>query len=170
MDLMSAAALASLLSFVVFVLIARWHVVPWLRARERANALVPLIWVHAFRHVALQIFSAQKFGLAVSSSARDEIAYGDLLGMIIAVAAIVALRYRARIAIPLVWLLAAEATVDLVNATILGACERLFTAASGVTWLILTFYVPVLWISLVLIVWQLMVRQGQPLMMRYSRG
>src|SRR5262245_45588656 len=67
-----AAGLAFLLSFVAFGLIAAWHVVPWLRTLARAEALVALIWVQAFRHVALQIFSAQKFGFAVSDAVRDE--------------------------------------------------------------------------------------------------
>jgi len=167
MDLMSAAALASLLSLVVWGLIAVWYVAPWLRSRDRASALAPLIWVHAFRHVALQIFSAQAFGFAVSAGARDQIAYGDVAGMLLAVAALVALQYRARIAIPLVWLLAVEAAIDLVNASAVGAREQLFAAASGVTWLILTFYVPLLWISLILIVWQLFARRGERLIGRY---
>jgi hypothetical protein len=90
MDLMSAAALASPLGFVVRGLIAPWYVVPWLPVRDRADALAPLIWVHA--------------------------------------------------------------------------------AASGVTWLILTFYVPLLWVSLGLIVWQLVARRGEPLIERpYAR-
>jgi hypothetical protein len=34
---------------------------------------------------------------------------------------------------------------------------------AGVTWLILTFYVPLLWVSLGLIVWQLYARRQEPL-------
>jgi hypothetical protein len=40
MDPAMAATLAWGLSFVVFGLIAFWYVVPWLRARGRADALV----------------------------------------------------------------------------------------------------------------------------------
>ena len=158
-----AAALASLLSLVAFGLIAAWYVVPWLRLQDRATALVALIWVQAFRHIALQIFSAQKFGLAVSERARDEIAIGDVAGMLLAIAAIIALRRGARISIVLVWALALETFGDLVNSTVAGMRERLFESASGVTWMILTFYVPVLWISLLLIVWQLLQRRNEPL-------
>jgi len=163
MGLMSAAALASMLSFVMFAIMAAWYVVPWLAARPRAEALVPLLWVHAFRHVALQIYSAQHTGFAVSDGVRDRIAAGDVVGMILAMVSIVALHDRARIAPVLIWVFVAETVYDLVDSTIAGVREQLFASASGVTWLILTFYVPLLWVSLALIVWQLYARRHEPL-------
>ena len=163
MPLTLAAGLASLLSFVAFGLIASWYVVPWLRAQERADALIALLWVHAFRHIALQIFSAQQFGFAVSDGARDQVAIGDTAGMILAVATIIALRYRVRGSILLAWALAAETFYDLASSTIAGVGERFFEKAAGVTWMILTFYVPVLWVSLGLVVWQLLARRLEPL-------
>jgi hypothetical protein len=48
----------------------------------------------------------------------------------------------------LVWVFVAETVLDLANSTIAGIREELFSTASGVTWLILTFYVPLLWVSL----------------------
>jgi hypothetical protein len=158
----AAAALASAFSFIVFLLMATWYVVPWLKSRSRADALTVLLWVHAFRYVALQIFSAQKFGFAVSYSARDQIAAGDVIGAILAVSAIVALRYKARVSIGLTWLFVAATAFDLANSTIAGVDEHLFESAAALTWLILTFYVPILWISLGLIVWQLLIKQKEP--------
>ena len=163
MSLMSAAALASFLSFIMFGMMAALYVAPLLAARQRAAALIPLLWVHAFRHVALQIYSAQQFGFAVSDAARDEIAAGDVACMVLAVISLVALHYRMRMAPILVWVLVAATIVDLVNATIAGVREELFAAASGLTWLILTFYVPLLWVSVGLIVWQLCSRRREPL-------
>ena len=163
MTLPSAAAVASLLSFALCVIVAVLYVAPWLGTQQRADALAPLLWVHAFRHVALQIFSAQQFGFAVSDDARDQIAGGDVIGMILAVAAIVALHYRVPAAPLLVWVFVAETAFDLVNSTIAGIREQLFASASGVTWLILTFYVPLLWASLGLVAWQLHARRHEPL-------
>src|SRR6266436_6908970 len=115
MSPMSAAALASVLSFVVFAIMTVLYVAPWLATRQRAEALTPLLWVHAFRHVALQIYSAQQFGFAVSDGTRDQIAAGDVIGMILAVAAIVALRWRIRMtALLVVWVFIAETVFDLV--------------------------------------------------------
>jgi hypothetical protein len=163
MTLTSIAGLANVLSFVVFALMAAWYVAPWLESRPRAEALTPLLWVHAFRHVALQIFSAQKFGFVVSDGARDHIAAGDVLGMILAVSAIIALHYRARIALLLIWALVAETAFDLVYTSLIGIREQLYATASGLTFLIVTFYVPLLWVSLGLIAWQLYSRRHEPL-------
>jgi hypothetical protein len=168
MSPMSAAALASLLSFVVFAIMTVLYIAPWLATRQRAEALIPLLWVHAFRHVALQIYSAQQFGFAVSDGARDQIAGGDVTAMILAVISIVALHYRVRMAHVLVWVLVVETIVDLVNATIAGVREQLFATASGLTWLILTFYVPLLWVSIGLIAWQIYSRRQEPLALAHA--
>src|SRR5260370_35254416 len=113
MSLMSAAALASVLSFIMFAIMAINYVAPWLATQPRAEALTPLLWVHAFRYVALQTHSAQQFGFAVSDGARDQIAIGDVIAAILAVIPIVALHYRARFAPLLVLVLVAEGTFDL---------------------------------------------------------
>jgi len=163
MSLTLAAALANALNLVIFIMMTAWYVIPWLARRERADALVPLLWIQAFRHVALQIFSAQRFGFAVSDAGRDQIAAGDLIGMFLAIAAISSLRYRWRIAPLLIWALVAETAFDLVYTTALGVREQLFASASGLTWLIVCFYVPLLWISLGLVVWQMHSRRDEPL-------
>jgi len=163
MSLMSAAALAQVVSFVLWVMIAAWYVVPWLATQPRAEALIPLLWVHAFRYVALQIFSSQQFGFAISDASRDQIAFGDLIATILAVISIAALHYRVRWAPVLVWVFAVEATSDLINATVAGVRDQAFATASNVSWLILTFYVPLLWVSLGLMVWQLYARRQEPL-------
>jgi hypothetical protein len=163
MNLTGVAGFASVLSFVVFIMLAAWHVAPRLASRDLAQALVPLVWVHAFRHVALQIYSAQRFGFAVSDGARDQIAAGDVIGMMLAIVALIALHYRARAAVLLVWVLVVESAFDLIQTTILGIQEQLYATASGVTFLIVTFYVPMLWVTLGLMVWQLVSRRNEPL-------
>jgi hypothetical protein len=164
MDTTQALLLANTLSFVVYAIIAFWYVVPWMQKQERAIALIPLLWVHAFRHVALQVFSAQRAGLVVPDSFRDQIAFGDVAGMILALLALIALRRRARLAIPITWLFVALTAADLVNALVRGMREGMLGTAYGVTWLILAFYVPALWTTLALIVWQLVSRRHQALL------
>lgn len=160
MNLATAGILAMTLSFAAFIAAACWYVAPWLSRRSPAAALIPLLWVHAFRHVALQILSAQKSGFPVSDALRDDILYGDLLGMVLALLAIFAVRNRLGFAIPLVWLFVAATALDLVYGSIGGMREGLLGEASGLTWFILTFYVPLLYTSLGLIVWQLL-RRGR---------
>ncbi|PZC49043.1 MAG: hypothetical protein C1O27_000412 [Chloroflexi bacterium] len=163
MDLTAAAMLANLLSFVVFLLLGIWYIAPRLATAGKANALTFLLWVHAFRHVALQVFSSQEMGFPISDGLRNEIVYGDLAGMVLALVAIIALRFRFRFATWLIALFVVATVVDLTNALIGGIDEKLFDHASGVTWIILTFLVPLLWVSLGMIVWQLWSRRREPI-------
>ncbi|MSQ24610.1 MAG: hypothetical protein EXR58_08745 [Chloroflexi bacterium] len=162
MDLTVAAFLAIALSLIVFILLGVWLVAPRLRVVGRAEALTALLWIHAFRHIALQAYSAQAVGSSVSAGLRDKIVYGDVLGMVLAVGAIAALRYRAPLSVALVWLFVAETIVDFSNAMMGGISEKLFAEAQGLTWLILTFYVPLLCVSLGMIIWQLVTRHREP--------
>ena len=164
MDTTQALLLANTLSFVVYAILAFWYVVPWLKNHERAVALTPLLWIHAFRHVALQVFSAQRAGLVIPDGFRDQIAFGDVAGMVLALLALIALRLRARLAIPITWLFAAITAADLVNALVRGMREGMLGTAYGVTWLILAFYVPALWTTLALIVWQLVSRRDRAIL------
>jgi hypothetical protein len=51
--------------------------------------------------------------------------------------------------------------LDLGNAAVMGIREHLFDKATDVSWLILTFYVPALWVSVALVVWRLWTRRGE---------
>jgi hypothetical protein len=159
-DLTAAALLAMVLSFVVFATAAAWYAVPRMRAVALAAAITPLLWIHAFRYVALQLISAQEFGFAIPDPTRDQIVYGDLIGMVLALATLYALRYRWRLAIPLAWVFVATTVIDLGNAAVMGIREDLFDKAADVSWLILTFYVPALWVSVVLVAWRLWTRRS----------
>ena len=161
MSLTAAAALAVILSFAVCAMMATWYLAPWLGTRTRAEALTFLLWVQVFRYVALQIFSAQQFGFAVSDAGRDQIAFGDVAGTVLALLAIIALRYRLGMATVLTWVVVAETAWDLANVTAIGVREQLFAKAFGSTWLIVTFYAPLLWVALALTVWQLLSRHRE---------
>ena len=163
MDVTTAAYAASTLSFIFGITAAVWYVVPWLRLRDRATALIPLLWIHALRYVAFQVFSAKATGFDVPVDIRDRIAYGDALSALLAFAAIAALHYRTVIGIVLAWLFSVVGIVDLVSAMVGGIQADLFAKAAGTTWFILTFYVPVLWVSHGLIIWQLLSRRREPL-------
>ena len=158
LSLTLAAVLSMFASFAVFGLATAWYAVPWLRDRPFELAVVPLLWTHAFRYVALQLFSAQQFGLTASNSAVKEIAYGDLVGAALAVAALVALRRRWSGARLLIWVFVVATVVDLGNALRVGLAESLFDTAHDMSLMILTFYVPMLWISVGLVVWLLLRR------------
>jgi hypothetical protein len=113
--------------------------------------------------MALQAFSAQRDGFPISDGGLKEIVIGDLGGMVIALATLVLLRYRVRLAIPLAWLLVGTTIYDTFLNIRGGIREHLMGAARGVTWMILGFYVPLIIVSLALIAWQLYSRRGEAL-------
>jgi len=80
-----------------------------------------------------QVFSAQRAGLVVPDSLRDQIAYGDVAGMMLAVLALVALRAHAGFAIPLVWLFVVATVADLLNSLVGGIRAGMLGSAHGVT-------------------------------------
>jgi len=53
MSAFSVLSVQSTLSLIAFVLIARWDVAPRLAPLSRDDALVPLLWVNAFRSAAV---------------------------------------------------------------------------------------------------------------------
>ena len=161
--LIPAQAGAQFISLFVYALIAKWYVAPWLGGLKRADAITALLWVHVFRYVALMIFSAQRDGFPISNEGLFDIVIGDVAGAAIALMAIFALRFRLRLGIALAWLLGAETVFDTVTNIRGGVREHLMGAASGTTWLILVFYVPLIVVSVVLLVWQLSTRHGETL-------
>jgi len=158
-----AQASAQFLSLFIFAAIAAWYVAPWLKARPRADALIALLWVHVFRYVALQVFSAQEHGFPISDQGAIEIVVGDVVGAAIAFVTIALLRYGVRLAIPLAWLLVAETAYDTVTNIRGGVREHLMGAASDTTWFVLAYFVPMVVVSTVLIAWQLYSRRHEAL-------
>jgi hypothetical protein len=163
MELKAALGLPQMLSIVVFLTLARWYVMPWLMLQQRATALIALLWPHAFRYVALQVYSAAGAGFPISPAAANRIVYGDVGGMLLALIAITALRHQARTAIALVWLVVISTAADTILNVSHGVREHLFGAATGVTWMIVAFYVLLLMVTAGLMVWQLYSRRGEPL-------
>src|SRR5579864_3114481 len=158
-----AQAAAQFISLIVFASAARWYVAPWLTAQPRAAALSALLWVHVFRYVALQVFAAQHEGFPISAGGAMEIVIGDVAGAVIAFLAIAALRARSQIGVWLAWLLALETALDTYANIRGGVREHLMGAATGVTWMVLAFFVPMVVVSGVLIVWQLVSRRSEAL-------
>jgi hypothetical protein len=158
---MVASLIATALAFVFAALFAGWYTVPWMRQRPAAVAISACLWVHALRIVALQILSARRFGFEIPLGAAQLIAWGDVLGAGLAVLGIWLLRRRSAAAITVLWLFLIETAVDLSYGTVVGIRHHATATAHDLTWLILNFYVPVLWVTLVLAAWQITTRRAE---------
>ena len=143
------------LALAAYALIAWWYVAPRLSGLPREVALVPLLWVHAFRIVGGTILAPGAADAAVPAEFRTMIGLGDITTALLALVALVALRYRTRWAIALVWVVLGVGMLDTVNAIIQSMRFSVFTYPLGVNWVIVTMYVPALLVSSVLIFIQL---------------
>ncbi len=144
------------LSLVVYALIGFWYVAPRLSRLPREAALVPLLWVHAFRIVGGTILAPGAVDAGVPMDFRVMVGYGDLATAFLALLALIALRARFRGAVALVWLFIIVGMLDTVNAIIQSLRYSVFTYALGVNWVIVTIYVPALLVSSLLIFMQLL--------------
>ena len=120
LDQSAIFGLQFLLSLVVYVLIAKWYVAPWLAGKPVEQALVPLILPHAFRHMGLLFLVPGVVAEPLPPEFADPAAYGDLAAGLLAILALVALRGGWGAALPLVWLFNVVGTVDLFYAVFRG--------------------------------------------------
>jgi hypothetical protein len=156
-----ASLIATALAFVFAVAFAVWYVVPWMRQRPAAVTIAVCLWVHVLRIVALQIFSARRFGFDIPLGVAHQIAWGDVLGAVLALLGVWLLRRGSFAAIPVLWVFVVESVLDLANGAVLGIRHHATDTAHDLTWVILNFYVPVLWVTLALVVWQLATRRTE---------
>src|SRR6266508_3714849 len=144
------------LSLVAYALIAFWYVAPRLSKLPLETALVPLLWVHAFRTVGGTILAPGSVEVGVPMAFRVMIGYGDLATAFLALLALIALRARFPGAIAWVWLCMIVGNLDTLNAIIQSVRYNVFSYALGLNWVIVTIYVPALLVSSLLIFMQLL--------------
>ena len=150
------------LSVLAYALIAWWYVAPRLSGLPRDAALVPLLWVHAFRIVGGTILAPGSVDAGVPMAFRAMVGLGDMATGFLALLALIALRVRFPGAIALVWLCIVVGTLDTANAIVQSMRDSVFMYALGFNWVIVTIYVPALLVSSVLIFAQLLRPRRSP--------
>jgi hypothetical protein len=149
----------STLSLILFVLIAKWYVAPQLAGRSRNYAILPLLWIHAFRYAPLTLLAPGQADPHIPADVVAVVAYGDLIAALFALLAIAAVQLRWRIATALVWLFSIVSVADLVYSTARAAGSQMYTFYMGWSWYIVNFYVPMLVVSQVMIFYYLFTRK-----------
>lgn len=131
------------LSLLSFGLIARWVIYPRLRERSLREALTPLLLFETFRTVGLITLVPGLVDASLPAAFTIPEAVGDMLAVILAFAALVAVRSGWRVAPALVWLFTVEGLADFINATAQGVRLDVVTQNQlGVAWLLPTYGVP----------------------------
>ncbi len=81
-----------LLSLIVYALIAKWYVAPWLAEKPVEQALMPLIFPHAFRHIGLLFLVPGVVAEPLPPEFANHASYGDLTTGVLAILSLIALR------------------------------------------------------------------------------
>jgi hypothetical protein len=145
------------LSLVVFTLLARWVLAPWLAEKPLTTALMILITPHAMRHIGLSFLVPSVASPQLPQGIALAAAYGDFAAGLLALLALVALRQAWRNRLAIVWVFSVVGVVDLANAL---RQAEVIPLLEG-TWYIPTFIVPLLLVTHVMIIGRLLLdRKG----------
>ncbi len=143
MDTQAIFGLQFVRSLVVWGLIAKSLLAPWLAKMPQHQALFWLTLPHAFRHIGMVFLVPGVVAQPLPADFALPAAYGDLVTGVLALLALIALRTGWAGAVALVWLFNIVGTVDLLN-----ALRHVDVApAMGAAWYIPTFLVPLLLVT-----------------------
>ncbi len=154
MDTQAIFGLQFVLSLVVWGVIGKSLLAPWLEKKSAHEALFLLTLPHAFRHVGMVFLVPGVVAQPLPEAFANPAAYGDLVTGALALSALIALRTGWAGTLALVWLFNIVGTVDLLNALRHGDVAPDFGAA----WYIPTFLVPALLVTHVMIYMRLLRR------------
>ena len=116
MDALAIFGLQLFLSLVVWGLIAKWLLTPWLEKQSRHQALFWLTLPHAFRYMGMVFLVPGIAAQPLPISFANPAAYGDLISALLALLALSALRTGKTSALLLVWIFNIVGTADLLYA------------------------------------------------------
>ena len=143
MDANAIFGLQFILSMIMWSLIAKWLLAPWLKKMTIHEALLWLTIPHAFRYIGMVFLVPGVVSQEMPSTFAILAGYGDLATAVIAMLALFALRYKWVVALAFVWLFNIVGSIDLLNALPRQQAVPYFQAA----WYIPTFLVPLLLVT-----------------------
>ena len=143
MDTLAIFGLQFVLSLVVWGLIAKWSLNPWLEKKSPHDAFFWLTLPHAFRHMGMVFLVPGVVARPLPEAFATPAAYGDLVTGVLALLALIALRTGWARALALVWLFNIVGTVDLVHAL----RQANVVVDFGAAWYIPTLFVPLLLVT-----------------------
>lgn len=134
-----------LFSTLVFWIAARLYLIPRLDELEPRTILLPILLLHAFRHLGLMFLAPGAVYAGIPPQFTYPAAFGDLLAAVLALIAIPAVATRARSARFLVWLFNIEGTLDLMAAIVLA------TAYDAAPLMGAAYWIPAFWVPALLV-------------------
>ena len=134
-----------LFSTLVFWIAARLYLLPRLAELEPKTILLPILLLHALRHLGLMFLAPGAVLPGVPPQFAYPAAFGDLLAAVLALVAIAALVAHARYAKLLVWIFNIEGTLDLI------AAIALATFYNAPPFMGPAYWIPAFWVPALLV-------------------
>jgi len=148
------------IGLVAWGLIARFWLVPWLRAYPFHKGLALLTAPHIFRYIGLSFLIVGVTNSPLDPRFAIPAAYGDLVAAILALMAVMALLAKSSYSISMVWIFNMAGLIDFLIAITQGL-RYTHPSEMGATYFIPILAVPFLFVSHVLIFWMLITRSGK---------
>ncbi|MBI1296294.1 hypothetical protein GC175_15165 [bacterium] len=146
----------STIGLFVYALVFFWYVQPALSKLSFEKAIAPMLLLHVFRFTGFTLLAVGQVDPSIPREALSAIAFGDLLAGLSALIAVLALRSRSSLAVPLIWLFTLIGLADLANVGRIAVNLDLFNHSVGVMWLVAIWYFPTILIAHVYIVYRLL--------------
>ena len=132
-------------SAIAWGIVAARYIWPFLRVRQQADALRPLLTLHSFRFVGLAFLVPGVVSPDLPAAFAHSAAYGDIIAAILALLSLLLLSRG--VGIVLAWIFNLWGLVDLLNAFYQGNHGGLLAGQLGATYFIPTLIVPLLLIT-----------------------
>ena len=133
---------------------AHFFVWPRLKKMELQDALIPLLFVLSFRYLGLLFLMPEVMGNTLPPAFAIPTAYGDLATSVLAIIAVLTLRYRKTGGIPLAWLVSLVGTLDFMYGYSVGITLK--AQVGGPAYFIPVLFNPAMFVSHFMI-WKLLI-------------
>lgn len=136
------------MTLVVFGLLAKWYIWPYLQKLSFISALILLTLPHLLRYLGMASLSPIVVDPAFTQTSYVLFqAYGDFIAMLLALVSVVALRIHWKYAIGLVWIFNIFGSLDLMNSILHGLLSQVVQYQLGAFWYTPVVLVPILIIA-----------------------
>ncbi len=134
-----------LFSTLVFAIAAKLYLLPKLSELEPRSVVLPILLLHAFRHLGLMFLAPGAVFPGVPQQFTYPAAFGDFIAAVLALIAIPAVVRQSRLARPLVGLFNLEGTLDLI------AAITLATIYEAAPYMGPAYWIPAFWVPALLV-------------------
>ena len=147
---------------IVYLTLAVIFLIPRLPQLSLSFVTTILLIPHLFRFIALEIYSALENGNTGGSlEMYTTLIYGDVITALLAIIAVWSLKLRWRSAKAMVWATIIFGVSDQILAAYSVLSSGVGDTISDLTWFSFAFFVPLLWVSSLLLIWQFWTRRAE---------